>query len=179
MKTSIFLSYPTPHLAAQMAFVNRFRLLLVSRDFELQTLGVSEMCITKPLVSIRRMIQSTSGIVIIALRRTLVSAGKIRALVDIHGLQETDLDSVWWTSPYCQIEAAMAYQEGIPILICREKGVISEGMLEEDAAGVYLPEFDSASPGAFFDTFAFNNGIRQWEILVNHHNKAMSKTSEI
>jgi hypothetical protein len=69
----------------------------------------------------------------------------------------------WLTSPYCQVEAAMAYQLGLPILILREAGVISEGILEHGAVGVDMPEFDAAAPPAdYFATRQWNDRFSDW-----------------
>jgi hypothetical protein len=51
---------------------------------------------------------------------------------------------VWQTSPYSQIEPAMAYQLGLRILVLKEKGVLAEGILEIGVTGLYLPELDCA-----------------------------------
>ncbi len=45
-----------------------------------------------------------------------------------------------------QIETAMAYQIGLPIVVWREKSVRAEGLFEPGVAGLYMPEFDAALP---------------------------------
>ena len=59
-----------------------------------------------------------------------------------------------------QIEAAMAYQRGLPILVARERGVIVEGMLERTPGCCQLPEFDSVRPE---DPF---RAIPEWTTLL-------------
>lgn len=49
---------------------------------------------------------------------------------DIGGLEERTVGDVWFTSPCCQIQPAMAFQLGLPILILWEKSVVPEGVLE-------------------------------------------------
>jgi hypothetical protein len=46
------------------------------------------------------------------------------------------------TIPWCHIEAAMAFQLGLPLLIFRKRGVHDDGALERGVTGFYLPEFD-------------------------------------
>ena len=83
----------------------------------------------------------SNGLVTIAFRRSLIKQGTGKPISDI-GEEEYDLSNKWLTSPYCQIEPAMAFQLGLPVLILREKGVIAEGILEKGVLGVYMPEFD-------------------------------------
>ena len=107
------------------------------------TVGVTESCDGSPLPAIRRLMTEVAGLVVVAFRRTWVA----------------DRDS-WFTSPFCQIEAAMAYQRGLPILVARERGVIVEGMLESTPGCCQLPEFDSVRPE---DPF---RAIPEWTTLL-------------
>lgn len=70
----------------------------------------------------------SNGLVTIAFRRSLIKQGTGKPISDI-GEEEYDLSNKWLTSPYCQIEPAMAFQLGLPVLILRER-VIAEGILE-------------------------------------------------
>ena len=72
----------------------------------------------------------TQGIAI-AFRRSLIVKGTGKPDSDI-GENAYDLTNQWLTSPYCQIEPAMAFQLGLPVLIIREKGVVEEGILPEN-----------------------------------------------
>ena len=83
-----------------------------------------------PLTAIRRLMLESYGLVTIAFRRSWIETGKGKPKSDI-GEKEYDVSNKWLTSPYCQIEPAMAFQLGLPVLILREKGVIAEGILEK------------------------------------------------
>ncbi len=83
---------------------------------------------------------------------------------------ETDtINDKWLTSPYCQIEPAMAFQLGLPILIFREKGVIQEGILEKGVIGTYLPEFDLDEPiEEYFKKQEWKQLIDKWDRYVKN-----------
>ena len=83
----------------------------------------------------------SNGLVAIAFRKSLIKQGIGKPCSDI-GEEEYNLCNKWITSPYCQIEPAMAFQLGLPVLILREKGVVAEGVLEKGVLGLYMPEFD-------------------------------------
>jgi len=90
----------------------------------------------------------SNGLITVAFRRSLVVDAKVRANADLADAQESQMAGVWLTSPYCQIEPAMAYQLGLPVLVLREKGVIQEGLLEKGVVGTYMPEFSLEKEGA-------------------------------
>ena len=71
---------------------------------------------------------------------------RLRYRTDLANTSEVALKDVWLTSPWSQIEPAMAYQIGLPVLILREKGVIDEGILERGVLGLYMPQFDLDEP---------------------------------
>ena len=141
MSISIFLSYPKPHLQKQEEFINRMTCYFQDRDLQPRTLGVTDYDMDAPLTAIRRLMLESNGLVTIAFRRSIIKQGTGKPNSD-NGAKEYDLSNKWLTSPYCQIEPAMAFQLGLPVLIFREKGVIEEGILEKGVLGIYMPEFD-------------------------------------
>ena len=132
VKVPVFLSRPTPHLNAQAQFVEEFMAELRSRGFEPFTMGPgSTYNYDAPLVGIRRILTHCCGLVSIAFRRTYAPSIITNPDADIPDRDERRATDAWFTSPYCQIEPAMAFQLGLPILVLREKGVVSEGVLEQ------------------------------------------------
>ncbi len=103
----------------------------------------------------------------IAFRITYIVEGKVRSNTDIEHQAESSLSNVWLTSPYCQIEPAMAYQLGLPILILRERGVVAEGLLEKGVTGSYMPKFSLEDENmALFQSHEWNDVIGKWEGYV-------------
>ncbi|NIG53922.1 hypothetical protein [Chitinophaga sp. Cy-1792] len=170
-KIPVFLSYPKPYNKAQEIFITKVSVYLESRGMVGRTLGVTDYDIQEPLTAIRRLMLESNGLITIALRRNLIINGKGKPDSDI-GEKAYDLNEQWFTSPYCQIEPAMAFQIGLPILIFREKGVVAEGLLEKGVIGNYMPEIDidrhnqDDNFDRYFAGHEWQQTIGTWEALV-------------
>jgi hypothetical protein len=117
-----------------------------------------------PLKGIRRLMLESNGLITVAFRRTFISSGTARYRTDVESLTETKLENCWTTTPWAQIEPAMAYQLGLPILILREKGVIEEGIMEKGVVGLYMPELDlDKSIDDYFNSNEWIGIIGKWE----------------
>jgi len=163
MSHSIFLSYPRPYLKRQEEFIGRVIDYLRERQLEPRTLGVTDYDMDAPLTAIRRLMLESNGMVTIAFRRSLIKQGIGKPGSDINE-EQYDMSNVWLTSPYCQIEPAMAFQLGLPVLILREKGVIAEGILEKGVLGMYMPEFDlTCDLDKYFKSREWIQIIQKWE----------------
>lgn len=164
VKIPVFLSYPKPHLQVQQQFIERVSAYLQDHGFEPRTLGVTDYDMSAPLKAIRRLMLESNGLVTIAFKRTLVKIAIVRAGAELPDTTEEERCDFWLTSPYCQIEPAMAYQLGLPILILREKGVINDGLLDKGVVGSYMPEFDLDKPiDDYFGGSSWKDVIGRWE----------------
>jgi hypothetical protein len=167
MRISVFLSYPKPCFGKQKEFVEDSTQFLRNRGFEPRTLGVTDYDMDAPLKAIRRLMLECNGLITIAFRRTFIEKGTARFRTDIESLNELPIDGRWLTTPWAHIEAAMAYQIGLPILILREKGVLDDGLLERGVVGLYMPEFDlTQSIGDYLAAAEWNDMIGRWEGYV-------------
>ena len=167
MPIPVFLSYPNPHTRQQAGFIDLLTGYLHSRGLEPRTLGVTDYDMDAPLTAIRRLMLESNGLITVALRRTLITAGTVRAGADLDGAVETEVKDLWVTSPYCHIEPAMAYQLGLPVLILRERHVIADGLLERGVIGTFMPEIDLSRPlDKYFASAEWNGLIGKWEGLV-------------
>ena len=166
MGISVFLSYPKPFLKKQQLFIEKVSEYLESRGFQPRTLGITDYDMDAPLKAIRRLMLESNGLITIAFRKSLIRSGELRPDSDL-GYSASDLSGKWLTTPYCQIEPAMAYQLGLPILIFREKDVITEGMLSKHATGSYMPEFDLDSDiETYFSSMEWKQILQKWESYV-------------
>jgi len=167
LRIPVFLSYPKPHWGRQQTLIDRLEEYLRGRGLEPRTLGVTDYDMDAPLKAIRRLMLESNGLITVAFRRTLIVEGRSRADADLPNVSETLLRDTWFTSPYCQIEPAMAYQLGLPTLILREQGVHQEGLLEKGVVGTYMPEFSlEADSEDYFDSPEWNDLIGKWEGYV-------------
>lgn len=147
--------------------MDKLKNYLIQRGLEPRTLGVSDYDMDAPLKAIRRLMLESNGLITVALRRTIVSTGKSRPDPDVPEAEESDINDQWLTSPYCQVEPAMAYQLGLPVLILRERGVLAEGLLEKGVIGTYMPEFRAdGDADDFLDSAEWNALVGKWEGFV-------------
>lgn len=164
MRIPIFLSYPQPHLTEQKSFMAQLTTYFRARGLEPRTLGVTDYDMDAPLTAIRRLMLESNGLITIALRRTYVRDATQRSGANLPGMKDSPVSDVWLTSPYCQIEPAMAYQLGLPILLLRERGVVAEGLLQHGVVGLFMPEVDlSTSPKSYFSSHEWKDIIGKWE----------------
>ena len=117
-----------------------------------------------PLQAVRRLMLESNGLVTIALGRIHVATGTAKMRSADGSLEDVTLDRQWLTTPWPHIEAAMAFQLGLPILVFRERGVFADGILEPGVIGAYMPEID---PGAglddYFSSPQWTQPMGQWE----------------
>lgn len=146
MTIPIFLSHPKPHNDNQRSFLENLRNYLEHEGMSPLTLGETYYDWQNPLAGIRRLMITSNGVMVIALRRYFIKDGEERR-INKHGTTDVkEISGIWMTSPWCHIEAAMAFQLGLPLLIFIESDVHPDGILEKGVIGNYLPEFDLEEP---------------------------------
>ena len=166
-RTPVFLSYPRPCMNGQQTFIDRIDDQLRSRGLGSRTLGVTDHDWDAPLKAIRHLMLASCGLIAIAFRRTYINQGIGNCRTDTGNSMTCLLNDEWLTSPWVHIESAMAYQIGLPILILREKGVMAEGLLENDVAGICIPAFDlGGALDCYFTSPVWGDLISRWEVQV-------------
>lgn len=166
MRIPVFLSAPRPFLLKQHEFLEKTISYLIHRGLEPRTLGMTDYDTEAPLKAVRRLMLESNGLISIAFRRTQVIKGITKPDADMEDATPKTMDNTWFTSPWTHIEAAMAYQMGLPILVFREKGVVEEGILEKGVVGLYLPVFDVNNADKYFDTIEWSEVVGRWEGFV-------------
>ncbi|MBU0653610.1 MAG: hypothetical protein KJ914_00590 [Gammaproteobacteria bacterium] len=167
MSIPVFLSYPRPHVSRQTKFITSVQEYLRIRGLEPRTLGVTDYDMDSPLKAIRRLMLESNGMITIAFRRLHISTGASKYGTDMPDTTPTPVQDTWLTSPWCQIEPAMAYQLGLPVLVLREKGVLAEGILEKGIVGTYMPEFSlDDNPDMYLKSLEWSSLIGKWEGYV-------------
>ena len=126
MSTKIFLSVGRTFTSAQEEFVSELESFLQAHDLIAQTVGRTYFSSEQPLRAIMNVLRECSGAVILAFERVFIKQGcEKRGSPKESPLEETNLPTVW-----NQIEAAIAYILGHPLMVVIEKGLRSEGLLE-------------------------------------------------
>lgn len=155
----VFLSHPSRLNEIQQQFVDEIIRQIRNELLFPRTLPETEQYPETPLTNIRRMILSSYGMVALNLRQRRVN------LIE-NNLKQPLSGSVWEGSPFAQIEPAMAYQYGLPLLLIRETGVEQNGIWSFGIAPVLILEWDSTVPNpieAFFRRNDWKSILQNWE----------------
>ncbi|MDQ2840998.1 MAG: hypothetical protein M3Y72_08170 [Acidobacteriota bacterium] len=126
--TDIFMSVGRTSTHEQEALVEEVEAYLRDLGLNPSTVGRNYFKNQQPLVSVSELMAVCSGAVILAFERVLIKDGLERR-GDPDGEQEIRdraLPTVW-----NQIEAAMAYSKGLPLLVLVEEGMREEGLLDQ------------------------------------------------
>lgn len=122
----VFVSVGGTATAEQEAFVRAVEDRLRSEGLVPHTVGRNTFSSGAPLKTVTELMDKCSGAVVIALERSYFPTG-----VDKRGgPKESPLADVRLPTPWNQIEAAMSYARGLPLMVIVEAGLKSEGLLE-------------------------------------------------
>ena len=123
----IFLSIGRTENKQHNQLVETVESYLKMNDFLPQTVGRTYFSSKQPLVAIKELMHECAGSIIMAYERShLVDAIEKRGSTQEARLQGLNLPTVW-----NQIEAAMAYTLGHPLMVMVEDGLKYEGLLEK------------------------------------------------
>lgn len=123
----VFLSVGRTFTPKQKAFVEALEKYLRANGLDPQTVGRTVIKNQRPLKSSADCIHQCVGTIIVAFERLFVADGVEKRDSD----DSTPLSGVKITTVWNQIEAAMAYGCGHPILVLAEKGTRQDGLLEK------------------------------------------------
>jgi hypothetical protein len=123
---SVFVSVGGTATEHQEAFVRAVEDRLRSEGLVPHTVGRNTFSADAPLKTVVELLDTCSGAVVIALERSYFPSGAEQR----GGPKEVALTDVKLPTPWNQIEAAMAYARGLPLMVIVEAGLKSEGLLE-------------------------------------------------
>lgn len=152
----VFLSHPSRLNSIQQEFVSTIIMEIKKALLLPRTLPVSEQYPEPPLTNIRRMILSSYGFIALNLAQR-----EVRALEN--NLVEELNFTTWEGSPFAQIEPAMAFQYGLPMLLIRESTVEQTGIWSFGIGPFLLLEWNPNLPlGDFFNSTAWLQIFQNW-----------------
>lgn len=155
-RVPVFLSHPNRLNSTQQEFVDIIIRQIRKALLFPRTLPVTEQYPETPLTNIRRMMLSSYGLIALNLRQRQVN-------VIQNNLGEPQDLLVWEGSPFAQIEPAMAYQYGLPILLIREVGVEQSGIWSFGIGPFLILEWNSMAPFEdFFKSNAWLEIFQNW-----------------
>jgi hypothetical protein len=160
----IFLSTTNTVNDLQEQFLNRLIAEIEDALLFPRTLPVSEQYPENILTNIRRLVFSSYGLLAINFRRFFVQ------ILESNVGEPPTTTPFWEGSTFSQIEPAMAFQFGIPILLVREKGTdVSNGIW----AGGITPlnifvdwDSDNQSVDDFFNSVQWREVFAYWAAEV-------------
>lgn len=162
-ENNIFISVGSTCNEVQENFVKAIEDRLRSENLIPNTIGRNKFTSDSPLKAIAELIDECSGTIIIALERTFIASGVEKR----GGSMETSIGDVKVPTPWNQIEAAMSYAKGKPLMVIIEEGLKNEGLLEKghDRYVMWLPP-DSSS----LNMPKFNGFFASWKKKVEDYN---------
>ena len=133
----VFLSVTMPHLPEQEAFLAAIASAMAQHGMTPLPLDRNEWSFEAPLIPIRQLMIACYGTVVIAMARGVVTEG-----VDyVNGEREQRYFQRYIATPWTQIETAMAFQLGHPILVLKEDIIHPEGVLDPANSGLFVRTF--------------------------------------
>lgn len=152
----VFLSHPTRLNMIQHQFVDTIILQIRTALLFPRTLPETEQYPETPLTNIRRMILSSYGIMALNLQQ--------RKVMEIeNNLGQPLTQTIWEGSPFAQIEPAMAYLYGLPLLLIRESGVEQNGIWAFGIGPFLILEWNSSQPvETFFERNDWKEIFQNW-----------------
>ena len=153
---NVFVSVGGTATEQQEAFVRAVEDRLRSEGLVPHTVGRNTFSADAPLKTVTELIDKCAGAVVIALERSYFASGTEKR----GGPKEIALSEVRLPTPWNQIEAAMAYARGLPLMVVVESGLKSEGLLER--GNDWYVQWMKAEPAAL-NSNEFNGVLASWK----------------
>lgn len=135
---NVFISHPTPYNKYQEGFLSLIDLELKKHGLNPMNLGKNNWSFKSPLKPIKEIMDTCVAAIVIGLERHHSFIGYEKEF----SKNAKELIHKYSSSPWIQIEAGMAYQAGLPILILKEDKVYGEGILDPQISDSFVFEFD-------------------------------------
>jgi hypothetical protein len=168
MAYKVFLSVGTPFNKTQETFISAIEKYLEANELIPQTVGRTYFSSLQPLKAVNELMRECAGTIILALERSYLIEGIERR----DSPKQANIKEAKLTTPWNQIEAAMAYVNGHPLLVIVEAGIKSEGLLEH-GYDWFVFEVDSSSPPV--DNPMFQGTIADWKKRVIQYAERKAK----
>ncbi len=156
-KTKVFFSRGTPHNLNQQNYIEYLKRKLEKYNIDL----VTSWSPSDPIKQIKNLLNQFNGCLILALERTYLKDGvEKRGSPNEQIITNQILPTLW-----LQLEAAMAYQMGLPLLILKEESVKEEGMLDPNNHNVRIVKIDPKKHTELDNEFS-EKCIQEWVIQI-------------
>jgi len=167
MAVDVFLSVGRAFSPDQERFIALLESTLRSQDLAPRTVGRNDFSANTPLRRIAEVLDRCDGTVVLAYARTLSMTFVDRPGSEVELREENvRLPTVW-----NQIEAAMSYSRGLPLLVVVENGLRDEGLLES-RYDWYVQRVSLTSDA--LETAEFRGILADWAAQVKAHAEGRS-----
>lgn len=157
--SEIFVSVGSTATDAQEKFVCAVEDRLRAEGLTPHTVGRNTFSSDAPLKAVVELMDRCAGVVVVAFERKYFPTGLERR----GGPKQVEISDVRLPTPWNQIEAALAYSRGLPLLVIVEEGLRSEGLLEQ---GYDWYVQSVALDAAALSTKEFNGVLADWREKV-------------
>jgi len=162
----VFFSRGTPFNEMQKNYIDFFKSRFEQYGLRLET---AEWSAENALLPVREKLKEVYGCVVLAIERM----HSVESIYREGSPKEQKAQSEFFTTPWIQMEAAMAYQEGLPLLIFSEKKIKSEGMIELGTHEFRIFSINAGTPEELEeDQFKFL--IKSWSEKVRRFYKELN-----
>lgn len=151
-----FLSRPTTVTGDQAEFCRGLEARLTSCGLQPQTVGLNQFGNEVPLMTVRRLMESCYGAVVLGLAQFSVTNGVSKPGTS----DERRVRSVRFPTPWNQLEAGIAFALDLPLLIVCEAGVQPDGIFDPQIGDRFIHQTDLSLK--WLDADAFVQPFEQW-----------------
>lgn len=142
-KITAFLSVGDPHNDLQRRYLKALVAHLSRRGINAETLGSTFWSIRNPLKPVQQKMREVYGAVILAMERFHSKEGVYKE----GSAQGKIVDDQYFATAWTQLEAAMAYQLELPLLILKEEKLVAEGMFDSGIHEWIIIRINPEDPG--------------------------------
>ncbi|CAM3692807.1 hypothetical protein MUGA111182_03525 [Mucilaginibacter galii] len=135
---NVFISHPTPYNKQQTVFLSLIDAELRKHGLNPINLGKNNWNFRSPLKPIKEIMDTCAAAIVIGLERHHSYIGYEKEF----SKKSKEITHKYSSSPWIQIEAGMAYQAGLPILILKEEKVFGEGILDPQISDSFVFSFE-------------------------------------
>ena len=168
MPYKVFMSVGSTATEQQEEFIVAIENRLRKEGLVPQSVGRTTFTAGSPLKAVEELFDECLGAVIVALERYYFEEGVEKR----GGLEEKPLSKIKLPTSWNQIEAAMSHARGLPLLVIVEKGIKSEGLLEQ-GHDWYVQYVNPSSSS--LETEEFNGVLSSWKMKIKEFHEKKSR----
>lgn len=152
----MFVSRPTKTTTDQAAFCAALDDRLQRADLESKTVGVNQFGNEAPLLTVRRLMESCHGAIVLGLAQLSVTSGVSKPGTE----DEQRVRSIRLPTPWNQLEAGIAFALDLPLLIVHEVNVAADGIFDPQIGDRFVHKTDLSS--TWLDSDEFTQPFEEW-----------------